>query len=225
MENEYLIYSLEDDKDISKLIGISLKKQGFDVVCFIEPMSFLKAFDQKRPNCVLLDLMLPQMDGKEVLKHIRNNSDNDDVDIIILSAKNSILDKVEGLDLGADDYISKPFDLLELGSRINARKRKHKEKDFIECGNIKINVKRKECYLKDEEIKLSTTEFKILVCLVKNKNQNVSREDLYKIIWNNSAEVESRVVDVHMKSIRKKLHDDNGEIIETLYGFGYKIKD
>ena len=124
MEKQYLIYSLEDDKDISHLINLALSGQGYTVKCFLDYPSFKTALDEKKPNMILLDLMLPEKSGEEILKDIRSDEKNDDIQIIIVSAKNLLINKIDGLDLGADDYIAKPFDVMELISRVNARARR-----------------------------------------------------------------------------------------------------
>ncbi len=121
---EYLIYSVEDDKNISHLIHVALTKQGYAVESFSDGESFLKRFKEKKPHLILLDLMLPNIQGEELLKKIREDDTHDDIQIIIISAKSMLMDKIDGLDSGADDYIEKPFDILELMSRVNAKSRR-----------------------------------------------------------------------------------------------------
>lgn len=220
----YLIYSLEDDLNISKIINKTLTKQGYEVVSFEKGMDFLYEFNQKKPDLVLLDMMLPDIDGIDILKKIRSDEANSDIDIIILSARTISIEKVEGLDLGADDYIEKPFDILELMSRVNARLRKHKRKDVLYSHDIYVDLSSHEVKKGDDIIKLTNREFAILVYLLKNKGSVVRREELLKNIWGvNDMVLESRTIDMHITSLRKKLNlSDN--LIETVYGIGYKIR-
>lgn len=224
MKNNYLIYSLEDDKDISHIIELALKKQGYLIQCFNDPSSFFESFNKEHPNMVLLDLMLPEMSGEEVLKKIRASNKNDDVQVIIISAKNLIINKIDGLDLGADDYISKPFDVLELISRVNAHARRALNRPIFTCKWVSIDTSKGIATAHDKEIKLTNTEYEMLLYLMKNSDRIISRSELFNFIWGTEALYESRVLDVHMKEIRKKIEDRNQDLIETVYGVGYRIK-
>ena len=224
----YIIYSLEDDKEISRVINIILTKNGNEVVSFYDATSFFKAFDNIKPNMVLLDLMLPDMSGEDVLKRIRSDSSNKNIEIIVISAKNSIVSKVDMLDLGADDYISKPFEVLELISRVNAKKRRHEEDEVLKYKDLEIYPKKFEVKKNDKFISFTTNEFKILLYLLKNKDRVVSRDELFKAYWGTTREdnpYESRVIDVHVKAIRDKLSSNKDEYIITLYGEGYRLKN
>ena len=134
------IYSVEDDVDIARIINKTLTKQGYQVFSFPDGKSFIEAFNKQKPDLVLLDLMLPDMNGNDIIKYIRNDIENNEVEIIIISAKRMLMDKVEGLDLGADDYLEKPFDLLELMSRVNARLRRHQNKNILIYNNLKLDL-------------------------------------------------------------------------------------
>ena len=205
----FIIYSIEDDLDISKIINKTSTKQGYEVYSFYDAKSFFEAFNQKKPDLMLVDLMLPDLSGNE---------------IIILSAKRMLIDKVEGLDIGADDYLEKPFDLLELMSRVNARLRRHKNEDVISASELCINIKKHQAYFKGKEIDLTNKEYDILLYLLTKNDQVVSRDDLLTHIWGPSSyDYESRTIDMHIKSIRKKINDIDGSIIKTIYGVGYKI--
>ena len=142
----YLIYSVEDDKNISHLINVALSKQGYSVESFYDGETFLRRFNEKKPNLILLDMMLPNIQGSEILKQIRENDENDDIQIIIVSANRMVMDKVDGLDLGADDYIEKPFDILELMSRVNSKARRFFKKQRIINGNLTLDIKKHEFY-------------------------------------------------------------------------------
>lgn len=220
----FIIYSIEDDLDISKIINKTLTKQGYEVYSFYDAKSFFEAFKQKKPDLMLVDLMLPDLSGNEIIKKVREDHNNDNIEIIILSAKRMLIDKVEGLDIGADDYLEKPFDLLELMSRVNARLRRHKNEDVISASELCINIKKHQAYFKGKEIDLTNKEYDILLYLLTKNDQVVSRDDLLTHIWGPSSyDYESRTIDMHIKSIRKKINDIDGSIIKTIYGVGYKI--
>lgn len=223
---QYEIYSVEDDSSIANLINITLTKQGYKVLSFSDGESFLKAFKEKKPDLALIDLMLPDMSGSEIIKTIRSDVSNDDINIIVISANRMIMDKVGNLDLGADDYIEKPFDLLELISRVNAHLRRRKKSDVLSVGNLSIDTSKRTCTctLNDEEVLLTTREFDILTLLISSAGKTVTREQILKKIWGiDDKNLETRTIDMHIKSLRKKLNDVNQEIIVTVYGVGYKI--
>ena len=219
-----IIYSVEDDVDIARIINKTLTKQGYQVYSFQDGKSFIEAFNKQKPDLVLLDLMLPDMNGNDIIKYIRNDIENNEVEIIIISAKRMLMDKVEGLDLGADDYLEKPFDLLELMSRVNARLRRHQNKNILIYNNLKVDLQKHLVYLDNNEITCTNKEFDILTYLLQRKGQAVSRDDLLTFLWgDNNSDYESRAIDVHIKSLRAKLNDNDGSIIQTIYGIGYKI--
>lgn len=219
-----IIYSVEDDVDIARIINKTLTKQGYQVFSFPDGKSFIEAFNKQKPDLVLLDLMLPDMNGNDIIKFIRNDIENNEVEIIIISAKRMLMDKVEGLDLGADDYLEKPFDLLELMSRVNARLRRHQNKNILIYNNLKVDLQKHLVFLDNKEIICTNKEFDILTYLLQRKGQAVSRDDLLTFLWgDNNSDYESRTIDVHIKSLRAKLNDNDGSIIQTIYGIGYKI--
>ena len=215
-----VIYSVEDDKDIAKIINKTLSKQGYDVVSFYDGTSFIKAFDENKPDMVLLDMMLPDLSGTHLLQYIRNDSANDHIPVVIISANSLVTDKVDGLDMGADDYIAKPFDLLELMSRVNALFRRFKKSSSFEYGKLVLNSESHICKYDGKTISLTIKEFDILALLLKNKGKVVSRDEILSSIWGNE-ELETRTIDMHIKSLRKKINDEG--IIETIYGLGYKV--
>lgn len=219
-----IIYSVEDDLDIARIINKTLTKQGYQVYSFQDGKSFINAFNKQKPDLVLLDLMLPDINGNDIIKYIRNDIENNEVEIIIISAKRMLMDKVEGLDLGADDYLEKPFDLLELMSRVNARLRRHQNKNILIYNNLKVDLQKHLVFLDNKEIVCTNKEFDILTYLLQKKGQAVSRDDLLTFLWgDNNSDYESRTIDVHIKSLRAKLNDNDGSIIQTIYGIGYKI--
>lgn len=222
--NNFLIYSIEDDPNISHLINIALTKQGYTIKSFVKFSEFKEEFNKVKPNMVLLDLMLPEISGEEILKKIREKDEYDDIEIIIISAKNLTINKVDGLDLGADDYLSKPFDVLELISRVNARSRRHLKKKKSTIRGYYFDLKNKTLSKDGEEIKLTNGEATILFELFKHLGETVKREDLFIALWGEDTCYETRILDAHIKEIRRKLGDDK-DLIETVYGNGYKLKN
>ncbi|MGM9808130.1 MAG: response regulator transcription factor [Bacilli bacterium] len=218
----YLIYSVEDDTNISNIIRLTLQMKGYEVSTFNDGKSFFDALEKKIPDLVLLDIMLPDMSGLDILKILKSSSKYNDVRIIILSAKSMIVDKVEGLDLGADDYIAKPFDILELVSRVNAQKRRQAKDNVITVGDLVIDQKKRECKFQNTVVNLTKKEFDILLYLIEKPNEVVSRDELIQVIWGNDFQYETRTIDMHIKSLRKKL-PVAGEFIKTIYGVGYML--
>lgn len=219
-----LIYSIEDDEDIALVINKTLSKQGFDVKTYYDGKTFFNDFANVKPNIILLDLMLPDMSGLDILNKIRSDKTNDDIRVIIISAKNLTTEKVLALDSGADDYIEKPFDLLELMSRVEAHARRIRKKDLLEIGNIVIDVNKRECLVLGKVIDLTNKEFDILHLLLSKYPNVVTREDLFNKIWNANQVFESRTLDMHIKALRTKLGSE-GAKIKSIYGIGYRYND
>jgi len=217
-----LIYSVEDDEDISLIINKTLTKQGFTVKSFENGKKFLEQFKLETPDIVLLDLMLPDMSGSDIIKKIRSNQKYDNVHIIVVSAKHMTMDKVENLDLGADDYIEKPFDLLELMSRVEAHARRLRKSNLIKIGDIELDIAKRECIYQNKPVDLTVKEFDILLLLAKNAPNVLYRDQIFEEIWNTNQIVESRSLDMHIKTLRSKLNDD-GKLIKSIYGIGYKL--
>lgn len=224
MDN-FLIYSVEDDSEISDIIKIALTKFNFTVNSFEDGESFLAAFNKVKPSLILLDLMLPGIQGDEILKIIRSDLNNDNIPIIILSAKSMVDDKVNGLNNGADDYLGKPFNIRELISRVNVHYRKYLANQYIiKIDEFTLDRKNERLYRFNEEVELTKNEFKILDYLFKKRGTIVSRDELYHAIWGVDNNVNSRTVDMHIKSIRSKIKDDHKKFISSIYGEGYKIE-
>ena len=221
---DYLIYSLEDDPNISHIINIALKGQGYNVKSFLTYKDFNEVFLEEKPDMILLDLMLPDISGEEILKNIRDNEKNDAIQIIIISAKNLTINKIDGLNLGADDYISKPFDILELISRVNAHSRRYIKIKSSYIRDLYFDSEKKLLLKNDKEIKLTNGESTILFELYRNKGEVVTRDSLFKLLWGDKSVYETRILDMHIKEIRKKLGNDC-DLIETIYGIGYKLKN
>ena len=227
--NFSMVYILEDDESIRKLIVFSLENQGFECRAFWSPSEFWEAFEGEKPELILLDLLLPEEDGISILKKIRENPESARIPVIILTAKDSETDVSNGLDSGADDYIVKPFGMSVLVSRIKAVLRRcanSAENGFEKClsvGNIKVDLYKHTAYSNDEPIMLTLKEFDLLSVLIENRGKAMSREKLLNLIWNIDAAIESRTVDVHIRTLRMKIGDLNAELIQTVRGVGYKV--
>lgn len=225
MNKPYLIYSLEDDKNISHIISLALSKQGYEIQSFFDFASFISAFKERKPNMILLDLMLPDASGESILRQIRSDESNDAIQIIIISAKNLTINKIDGLDLGADDYIAKPFDILELISRVNARARRQIKKDNYRVRNITYDSINNNFLMDKEVIHFTNSEFKIFQLLFKRKGEPVTRDEFFSLIWGSEKSYETRILDMHIKEIRRKIGKENADLIQTIYGVGYKMKN
>lgn len=218
------IFIVEDDDNIRKLVCYALCKENFSVADFALPSEFRKAFAEEKPDLILLDIMLPEEDGLSILESIRRKRDN--VPVIILTAKGSEFDKVTGLDMGADDYISKPFGMTELVSRVKAVLRRSKQVnsqcvDKYNLGVLSVDVNKHTVSVNNEEVALSFKEFSLLILLLKANGNVVSRDELFTNVWDEYYG-ESRTLDVHIRNLRAKL-GDAGKYIRTVKNVGYKI--
>lgn len=220
-----MVYILEDDDNIRKLINYSLKSQGFEVQDFALPSAFWTALQTTNPDLLLLDIMLPEEDGISILKKLRSNPKTSTIPVIMLTAKDSEYDVVTGLDSGADDYVTKPFGMMPLVSRIKAVLRRYEKtdshKELIQAGDLKIDENQHTVFINNRQLFLTVKEFDLLVLLIKNRGNVLTREMLLEHIWDISADVESRTVDVHIRTLRQKL-GEAGNAIETIRGVGYK---
>lgn len=220
-----MIYCVEDEGNIRDLIVYALKNSDFDVEGFPSGEELFHAIDEKLPSLVLLDIMLPGEDGLTILKRIRDNPSTEDIPVIMLTAKSSELDKIVGLDIGADDYIVKPFSVLELVARVKAvlRRARPKEDDqLIAIDGVVIDKKKRTVLVDGEPISLTYKEFELLYYLFRNKNIVLNREMIMAQVWGYDFEGESRTVDVHIASLRHKLKG-KASLIETVRNIGYKV--
>ena len=221
-----MVYILEDDDNIRKLINYSLKSQGFEVQDFALPSAFWTALQTKNPDLLLLDIMLPEEDGISILKKLRSNPKTSTIPVIMLTAKDSEYDVVTGLDSGADDYVTKPFGMMALVSRIKAVLRRYEKsdshKELLEAGGIKIDENQHTVFAGNQQLFLTVKEFDLLVLLIKNRGNVLTREHLLESVWGLSSEIESRTVDVHIRTLRAKLGEYEKNI-ETIRGVGYKF--
>jgi DNA-binding response OmpR family regulator len=221
-----MIAVVDDEPDIIHLVSIHLKKAGFAVEGYLDGDSFLKTLASTRPNLIILDLMLPGLDGYEICRMLKRDSQYAGIPIIMLTAKDHEADKVEGLEIGADDYVTKPFSPKELLARVRAvlRRAEPGKTDLISIGDsIVIDTERFEVRVKDETIILTPVEFKILVLLAQNRGKVFTRDRILDHLWGNEKAVLDRTVDVHIKNLRDKL-GTSGEIIRNVRGVGYKLQ-
>lgn len=218
------IFIVEDDDNIRKLVSYALEREKYEVQSFSESTEFWKEYTVNKPDLVLLDIMLPGEDGLHILSEIRNREKN--IPVILLTAKDSEFDKVTGLDMGADDYIVKPFGMMELTARIrNALRRCYEEgtnqEKIIRTGDITIEFSRHTVTVNGKEIPLSFKEYAVLVELAEAGGKIVTRESLYSKVWGGFYG-ESRTLDVHIRNLRNKLGDE-GKRILTVKNIGYRI--
>lgn len=218
-----LIYIVEDDKNISEIESFALKNSGHNVVEFESGKLFFKKLAEKKPDLILLDIMLPDEDGLSILKKIRNAPETKKIPVIMVTAKTTEIDKVKGLDSGADDYLTKPFGVMELISRVKALLRRSKgmeEEKFLKLGNISVDFEKHTVYVDDEPIELTFKEFELLKLLIQNQGIVLKRDVIMDRIWSLDYEGESRTLDVHIKTLRHKLKD-SGNRIKTVRNVGY----
>lgn len=224
-----MIYLVEDDKNIRDLVVYTLNSAGFEIKGFEQASDFWKACETETPSLLLLDIMLPDEDGLSILKKIRSSRQWKNMPVILLTAKGSEYDKVIGLEIGADDYIPKPFGMLELIARVKALLRRasnyddkqENEKEFI-LKNLYVNVDRHIVQVDNKDVVLTLKEFELLVYLLENQDIVMTRDKILSNIWGYNFDGETRTVDVHVRNIRQKL-GTAGELIETIRGIGYKI--
>ena len=220
-----IIYCVEDDENIRELIVYALKGNGFNPIGFENSKDFYSQMEVNIPDLILLDIMLPEEDGLSILKKIRNNSSTKYIPVIMITAKTSEYDKVIGLDMGADDYISKPFGVMELISRVKAILRRsniNKGANTLTIDTINLDYEKHLVTVEDKHIQLTYKEFELLYYLLKNKDIVLSRDSLLNEIWGFDFEGETRTVDVHIGTLRQKL-GKSGKLIQTIRNVGYKI--
>ena len=224
-----MIFCVEDDSNIRELVVYTLETTGFKARGFEDGREFLEALALETPELVLMDIMLPGDDGLELLKKLKASPKTREIPVIMVTAKGAEYDKVKGLDLGADDYVTKPFGMMELVSRIKAvlrrtRRDAQEPQDIIAVGEIEINTKKHEVTAAGEVVNLTLKEYELLKRLMKNPNIVVTRDCLLEDIWGYDFDGETRTVDVHVRTLRQKL-GPCGEKIETVRGVGYRMSE
>ncbi len=221
-----VIYVLEDDASIRKLVIYTLHSQGMEAEGFERPSEFWQAFQGKRPQLVLLDIMLPEEDGLQVLRRLRGMPGGGSLPVILLTAKSTEYDKVLGLDEGADDYVAKPFGMMELMARIRAALRhggqERQEERTYTLGSLFVDPARHIVRVDGQDVTLTLKEYQVLCLLLERPGTVFTRDQLLNIIWGYEFDGASRTVDVHIRTLRQKLGEAGG-CIETVRGVGYKI--
>jgi DNA-binding response OmpR family regulator len=224
------ILLVDDEQSIQTLLSYPLRKDGYHVTSALDGGEALQRFEEGRFDLVILDLMLPRLDGVEVCRQLRTHSQ---VPIIMLTAKGSETDKVAGLEVGADDYITKPFSMREFRSRVKAALRRSRMggeapgTETIECGEMTIDFDRRMVTLRDEEVRVTYVEFEILGALARSPGRVLTRETLLEHVWGDSEYRDPRTVDVHIRHLREKLESDpkQPEFLFTVRGVGYRFKE
>jgi DNA-binding response OmpR family regulator len=224
------ILLVDDEQSIQTLLSYPLRKDGYHVTSALDGGEALQRFEEGRFDLVILDLMLPRLDGVEVCRQLRTHSQ---VPIIMLTAKGSETDKVAGLEVGADDYITKPFSMREFRSRVKAALRRSRmggetpENEPIECGEMTIDFDRRMVTLREQEIQVTYVEFEILGALARSPGRVLTRETLLEHVWGDSEYRDPRTVDVHIRHLREKLESDpkQPEFLFTVRGVGYRFKE
>ena len=221
-----MIYLVEDDDSIRELVLYTLHTTGCEAEGFRNAADFWQALEKELPQLVLLDIMLPDEDGLHILKRLRAGAETADLPVMMLTAKSSEYDRVVGLDSGADDYMPKPFGMMELVSRVRALLRRAAkpatEDKLFTAGSLAVDVKRRAVTVDGEPVILTYKEFELLCYLLENRGVVLSRDQILTKIWDYNYSGETRTVDVHIRTLRQKL-GDAGALIETVRGVGYRL--
>lgn len=220
-----LIYIVEDDESIREIETIALKNSNYMVYAFEKAKDFYRKLDEIVPDLVLLDIMLPDENGYDIVKKLRKNPATKRLPVIMVTAKSTEMDMIKGLDDGADDYIKKPFSVMELITRVKAllRRTEGEEVKFHVLDNIMMDHERHMVYVSEKPVELTFKEYELLRFLMTNQNVVLSRESIMRHVWGTDFEGESRTVDVHIKTLRQKL-DEGGNHIRTVRNVGYVIE-
>lgn len=223
------IFVIEDDENIRELVKIALEGYGYAVNAFETAEAALKEMETIRPDLAVFDLMLPGMDGLSAIKKVRQERNNRNMPIIVLTAKDKEYDKVVGLDGGADDYITKPFGVLELAARVRSllrragTKGKEETEKKLVFGKLEIDTAVREVSVRGKQVSLTYKEYELLMYLVENRMRVVPREELLDKLWDYNADVETRTLDIHVRTLRQKLGEEGNSYIRTLRSVGYRF--
>lgn len=219
----FLIYIVEDDMNIQEIESFALKNSGYEVEAFDQAAPFFSRINEKKPDLVLLDIMLPDSDGITVMKKLRENTETKKLPVIMVTAKTSEIDKVKGLDSGADDYITKPFGVMELISRVRALlRRSYQAPEEVEISyhEITLNLLKRQCIVSGKTVELTYKEYELLHLLIQNAGIVLKRDVLMERVWTTDFEGESRTLDMHIKTLRQKL-GESSRYIKTVRNVGY----
>ena len=220
-----MIYCVEDERNIRELLVYTLGTSGFEAKGLGDGKELKQALKEQLPELILLDIMLPGQDGYELLEFLKGNPDTSQIPVIMVTAKEAEYDKVRGLEAGADDYITKPFGMMEFLARVKAVLRRTKrQEDQYQYQGLKMDVKRRQVWDGERGVELTLKEFELLRYLMKNPGIVLTREQILEKIWGYEYYGETRTVDVHIRTLRQKL-GDSGKWIETVRGVGYRIGD
>lgn len=227
MSIEKKILVIDDEPDVTELLEYKLTREGFSVRASNNPALILGEVKDFLPDLIILDIMMPELNGLQICRMIRSNASLEKIPIIFLTAKSEMEDRIEGLEAGADDYLSKPFNTRELVLRIKSIFKRITEADNkksanLSMGNVIIDTERHRTTVRGNDVTLTATEFRLLHLLMSRIGKVLSREELLTHVWNYSANVETRTVDTHIRRLREKL-DLDGNMIKTVRGVGYKI--
>lgn len=216
------IFVIEDDENIQEIIKLALETNGYEITLFDNAIDAIVAIHESTPDLAIFDVMLPELDGISAIKKIRET--NQTLPILILSAKDREIDKVRGLDSGCDDYMTKPFGVLELSARVRSLLRRNKKNDkLIATPTLKVDKSKHIVLKNDERLELTHKEYQLLLYLIENRERVVEREELLNNIWGYDFVGESRALDVHIRSLRAKLGDDGEHYIKTIRSVGYRF--
>lgn len=221
-----IIYIIEDDQNIREIETFALKNSGYSVCDFECAKDFYKKLEERIPSLIILDIMLPDVDGLSIVKALRAKSETRSIPVLLVSAKTSEIDKVKGLDIGADDYLTKPFGVMELISRVKAllRRSNYSESEkFLTHRKIFMDDEKRSVYFDDEAIELTFKEYELLKLLMINNGIVLTREKLMEKVWGTDFEGESRTLDMHIKTLRQKLKE-GGSYIKTIRNVGYMLE-
>ena len=222
-----MIYCVDDDNTIREIEVYTLKQTGFEAKGFADGEALFEALKAEKPDLIVLDIMLPGKDGMEILKEIRSNPETERIPVIMATAKGTEIDKIQGLDKGADDYLVKPFGTMEMVSRIKAVLRRCKREeitsDTLTIGNIMLKDNEHKVVVNGERVTLTLKEYELLKTFMLNPGIVFSRDKLLSLVWGVERAVESRTVDMHIKTLRQKLGQE-GKHIETVIGVGYRME-
>lgn len=223
------IYVVEDEENIRELIKIAMEGYGYEVSAFDAAEDAMAAMREKMPDLLIFDWMLPGMSGVEAVRQLRKEQRFERIPVLLLTAKDKELDKVKGLDSGADDYMTKPFGVLELAARVRSLLRRsgkdtETEEDKLVLGKLSINKKAREAWFDGRKLELTFKEYELLLYLLKNSDRVVPRDELLNRVWGYGYDGETRTLDIHIRTLRQKLGEEGQEYIKTSRGVGYRLK-
>lgn len=220
-----MIFYVEDDNSIREIVLYTLHSMGFEARGFEDGQSFLKALENHKPSLIMLDVMLPDYDGVELLKIIKRQAKTSDLPVIMATARGAEIDKIQALDLGADDYLAKPFSMMEMVARVKAVLRRYKKEEpkSLTAGPLSLDENSHVVKEYNRVVELTYKEYELLALLLKHQGRVYSREQILDLIWGHDYDGENRTVDVHIRTLRSKL-GESANLIKTVRGVGYKLE-